>query len=118
VLLDLLAVLAALSVNAVQGAQDRPDCDRLAHADQLATSLQLDMRPWWSPSVDGFYGRLSKASLIHAVQESGCQTGVVISALKKPEAARFVAGLLDGSGWLPLPLRAPAAPATEQAEAA
>jgi hypothetical protein len=35
-LLDLLAHCAALSVNAVQAKVDRPDCERLAHAQALA----------------------------------------------------------------------------------
>jgi ParB family chromosome partitioning protein len=117
VLLDLLAYASALTVSAVQAKHDDPQGRRLAHADQLGEALALDMRAWWTPTVDGFYGRITKAGLIHAVKDAGCQTGVVISNLRKAEAARYVAGLLAGSGWLPEPLRQPA-PKLELAEAA
>lgn len=53
VLLDLLAFASALSVNAVRAKQDRPDRDRLTHADQLAHAVDLDMRQWWTPAWKG-----------------------------------------------------------------
>jgi ParB family chromosome partitioning protein len=106
VLLDLLAYLTALSVNAVQEKEDRPGHARLADADRLAGSLNLDMRQWWTPSVDGFYRRLSKTALAEAMREAGKSgSTVVIATLKKDVAARHTAQVLDGSGWLPAPLR-------------
>ena len=67
VLLDLLAFLAALSVDAVQTKQGR--VGRHTHADRLAGKLALDMTRWWTPSVEGFYELLPKAALVKAVTE-------------------------------------------------
>jgi len=68
VLLDLLAFLAALSVDAVQTKQGRKG--RHAHADRLADTLSLDMKQWWTPSVEGFFTRLPKAVFQQAVAEA------------------------------------------------
>lgn len=56
-LLDLLAFVAALTVDAVQtnGTNWHPA------ADALADSVTLDMREWWQPTVEGFWQRLPKA---------------------------------------------------------
>jgi ParB family chromosome partitioning protein len=108
VLLDLLAFATALSVNAVRGKQDRPDSDRLAHADRLADAIGLDMHQWWTPSVDGFFSRLPKATLAHAVRDAGKRGAKDIPGMKKDVAARHTAQALAGTGWLPEPLRQPA----------
>ena len=105
-LLGRLAFLAAMSVNAVQGKHDRDDGPRLAHADALAQALGLDMAQWWQPSVDGFYGKLPKATLLHIVTEANAPMSVSIGPVKKPDAARYVAAAMAGQGWLPAPRRA------------
>lgn len=108
VLLDLLAYVSALSVDAVRLKQMAAHSDRLDHADRLADALALDMNRWYAPSVEGFYGRLSKATLAHAAGEAPAPlNGAKILSMKKPEAAARVARALDGSGWLPAPLRSP-----------
>jgi len=33
----------------------------------LAQAVALDMRDWWQPTVEGFWQRLPKAGLIHAL---------------------------------------------------
>ena len=101
---DLLAYLAALSLDAVKLRHDQISAV-LDHADQLADALALDMRGHWQGSVDGFYGRLSKAALTQVVVEAEVQTGVSVSILKKAKAARHVAEVVSGTGWLPVPLR-------------
>lgn len=108
-LLELLAFTAALSVNAVQAKHERADSPRLAHADRLAEALALDMTQHWSPSVEGFYGRLPKTALIHVVSEAKAPISVSISQMKQKEAARYVARAVEGRGWLPSPLRGLAA---------
>ena len=49
VLLDLLAFCAASTVNAVRAKADKPDAERFAHADALASTLNLDMAAWFTP---------------------------------------------------------------------
>ena len=101
-LLDLLAFLAGLTVDAVQVHGRGPD-----HADRLAAALALDMTRWWTPSVDGFFLRLPKAALIRALDEAGVEgPGIDLASLKKAPAASRAAEKLAGTGWLPEPLRA------------
>jgi ParB family chromosome partitioning protein len=113
-LLDLLAFLAALTVDAVQIKQGRGD--RHAHADQLADTLALDMRQWWTPTVEGFYQRLPKAALAEAISEAKVPlAGGTIGKVTKAEAARIAAGALTGTGWLPEPLKVQPSVATPAA---
>jgi len=103
-LLDLLAFLTASGLNAVQGKFDRETSPRLTHADQLAEALALDMGRHWQASADGFVSRLTKAQMLIAVREAGVPLQVSIGAMKKQDAARYVAGALHGTGWLPAPI--------------
>lgn len=104
VLLDLLAYLAALTVDAVQvkGRTAKHD-----HADRLAAALSLDMAQHWTPSTEGFYARLPKAALMHSVSEAKVKA-VSFGGAKKAEAAMLAENALRGSGWLPEALRLPA----------
>lgn len=81
----------------------------LAHADRLAEAVDLDMAAaGWSATVDGFLGRVTKARIVQAVAEAkGERTAEGIAHLKKGDMAARAAVLLDGSGWLPEPLRTP-----------
>lgn len=105
VLLDLLAFLAAQSVNAVETKHDHTKTARLDHASDLAEALSFDMAQHWTPSVEGFYGRVSKATLLHIVTETRAPMQVSISELKKKDAARYVAKAMQGIAWLPAPFR-------------
>jgi ParB family chromosome partitioning protein len=105
VLLDLLAFLAAQSVNAVETKHDHTKSARLDHANDLAEALCFDMAQHWTPSVDGFYGRVSKATLLHIVTETRAPMQVSISELKKKDAARYVAKAMQGIAWLPASFR-------------
>ena len=105
-LLDLLAYLASLTIDAVQtqGRGARHD-----HADRLAETLALDMTKWWTPGVEGFFLRLPKTALIRALDEAGVKgPGIDLASLKKGPAAVRAAEKLAGTGWLPEPLRAKA----------
>lgn len=102
-MLDLLAYLTALTVDAVQ-VKHGPGGGQ-AHADRLAEALSLDMRQWWTPTVDGFFQRVPKAMLVSAVTEAGVTAPAPFDSVKKAEAARMAAQALAGSGWLPEPLK-------------
>ena len=52
VLLDLLAFCTASTIDAVRLKADRPDSERIAHADALAASLKLDMAQWFTPTAE------------------------------------------------------------------
>lgn len=104
----LFAHCVSLSVNAViEPWSRRPRA--LAHADQLARSIGFDMvAAGWSPTVDNYFGRVTKAHILEAVRDAkGEQSAQLIDHLKKQDMAREAARLLDGSNWLPEPLRMP-----------
>ena len=118
--LDLLAFLVSLSLNGVKHRHERAGCDRLRHADQVAASASLDMRAWWSTD-EAFLSRLSKAQIAAAVAEGAGdgsrELAAVIAKLPKGEAVACAAQALEGRGWLPEPLRTPAASDRRRAEA-
>ena len=80
---------------------------RLGHADVLARALGLDMvSAGWKPTVDNYLGRVTKPRILEAVREAkGEQSVQLIDHLKKGDMAREAERLLDGTGWLPEPLR-------------
>lgn len=89
---------------------------RIAAADALASVVGLDMaEAGWAPTVDNYLGRVTKPRIIEAVREAkGDATAVLIEHLKKGDMAREAERLLDGTGWLPEPLRLPVVEAAEQ----
>lgn len=104
----LFAHCVSLSVNAViEPWNKRPRA--LAHADRLARAISFDMvSAGWEPTVDNYLGRVTKARILEAVREAkGEQSAQLIDHLKKQDMAREAARLLDGSNWLPEPLRMP-----------
>jgi ParB/RepB/Spo0J family partition protein len=118
----LLAHVVSLSVNAVHESWNRRP-RALAHADHLAQAVDLDMAAaGWTPTVDNFLGRVTKARILQAVAEAkGQRAADRIEHLKKGEMAAEAETLLANTGWLPEPLRTPGqgtiadAPPTESA---
>jgi len=121
----LLAHCVSLGVNAlfepVKGYDGRISAhgiaQRIAAADSLAAVVGLDMADaGWTPTVDNYLGRVTKPRIIEAVREAkGDATAVLIEHLKKGDMAREAERLLEGTGWLPEPLRLPVAePAGEE----
>ena len=74
---------------------------RLAHANALTESLNLDVTAHWTSSVEGFYGKLSKAGLLTVAKEAKATLPLVIGNVRKVEAARHVMKVMSGLGWLP-----------------
>jgi ParB family chromosome partitioning protein len=80
---------------------------RLVQADRLARAVGLDMvEAGWCPTVDNYLGRVTKGRIIEAVHEAkGESSAQLIDHLKKAEMAKEAERLLEGTGWLPEPLR-------------
>ena len=89
---------------------------RIAAADALASVVGLDMaEAGWTPTVDNYLGRVTKPRIIEAVREAkGDATAVLIEHLKKGDMAREAERLLEGTGWLPEPLRLPVVEVAQQ----
>jgi ParB family chromosome partitioning protein len=108
-LTDLLAVVTAANLNAVNAKHDHSR-DRLNHADEVAAALKLVMSQHWTPEA-AFLSRLSKAQLAEVMEEAGCSGDAVkaIGKAQKAEAVALAEKALQGKIWLPVavPLRAP-----------
>jgi ParB family transcriptional regulator, chromosome partitioning protein len=80
---------------------------RIAQADRLARAVGLDMvESGWRPTVDNYLGRVTKPRILEAVREAkGEQAAQLIDHLKKADMAKEAERLLEGTGWLPDPLR-------------
>ncbi|MER9002557.1 ParB/RepB/Spo0J family partition protein [Mesorhizobium sp. M0862] len=107
----LFAHCVSLSVNAIYEAYSRRP-RALAHADQLAQAVDLDMvAAGWTPTVETYLGRVTKARILASVREAkGARAGDRIEHLKKGDMAEKAQELLAGAGWLPEPLRTPGRP--------
>lgn len=95
---------------------------RLEQADVLGRAVGLDMvQAGWKPTVDNYLGRVAKPRILDAVREAkGEPSAQLIDHLKKGDMAKEAERLLDGSGWLPEPLRlddVASEPAESQGEA-
>lgn len=115
-LLDVLAYVAATSVNAIQSKSDRRDTPRLVHADALAQAMKLDMTAYFTPTAESYFARVSRTQILAAIDEAKGNHAPALDKLKKAELAIRAEQLVAGSNWLPEPLRgnaADAAPADE-----
>ncbi len=112
----LLAHCVSLGVTALHERADRPGGSgpshgtierRIGQADRLANAVALDMvAVGWKPTVENYLGRVTKARILEAVREAkGEQSAQLVDHLKKGEMAKEAERLLDGTGWLPEPLR-------------
>ncbi|MEQ1928966.1 MAG: ParB N-terminal domain-containing protein [Parvularculaceae bacterium] len=81
----------------------------IAHADDLALALNLDMREaGWRPTAANYFGRVTKAHILEAVRETkGEEASERIAGMKKPEMAAAAEELLKDSAWIPAALRTP-----------
>jgi ParB family chromosome partitioning protein len=101
----LLAHCAALTVNAVRIPWEQKPNAR-ATAEKLASAVTLDMTAHWTPIVQSYLGRVTKAHILNAVREGvGDEAAERIAGLKKAEMAQAAEQLLAGTGWLPSVLR-------------
>jgi ParB family transcriptional regulator, chromosome partitioning protein len=105
-LLELLAFCASAIVDGVVSPhQDTSDAAKVEHADQLAAALQMDMRNWFTPTADNFFGRVSKDQIADVLTEAGRPLGLQELKTKKGELASIAAKEIKGTGWLPKLLR-------------
>lgn len=105
-LLDLLAFLAARTVDVIQRKSDDPQGMRLQHGDLLATSLGMDMADWFTPTAAGYFSRISRDGIIQALTEAKeCHPAPAWLKMKKAELAALAEKQIAGTGWLPAPVR-------------
>jgi ParB family transcriptional regulator, chromosome partitioning protein len=85
-LFDLIAVCAALSLDATHSrTADGANRQRLAHADQLAETMGLNMAQYWTATAEGFFSRVNKTAILDAVAEATSDKAARrLDGLKKP----------------------------------
>lgn len=104
-LLALLAHCASRTVNALRLPWDRKP-KALQTADRLASAIGLDIVKDWTPTVNSYLGRVTKAHIVAAVAEGVSQDAANrIVGMKKPDMANAAEQLLAGTGWLPAIMR-------------
>lgn len=103
--LALLAHCASRTVNALRLPWDRKPRS-LQMADRLATALALNVAKDWTPTVDSYLGRVTKAHIVETVTEGVSEEAAArIADMKKPDMAQAAEQLLAGTDWLPVCLR-------------
>ena len=111
---SLFAYCAARTLNATHQPYDRRPW-ALAHATRLAEALSLDMAAHWTPTKEGYLGRVTKAQILAAVREAkGEAAAQLIDHLKKSDMAEAAEQVLAGTGWLPPLLRTPGLPVVDE----
>lgn len=107
-LLDLLAYCTARSIDVVAGRERSRD-----QSDAIAEALGIDMADWWLPTPTTYLSSVSKAKALEAVKEAtGVDATHTVAKMKKAELTAYCARQLEGTRWLPSPLRIVHAPAT------
>ena len=93
---------------------------RLDQAERLSRAVGLDLvSAGWKPTVDNYLGRVTKHRILQTVREAKGEASVqLIAHLKKPDMASEAERLLEGSRWLPEPLRGTEADLTPEVEGA
>lgn len=104
-LLELLALVAATSVDAVQRKTDPAHSLRLADGEALAGALRLDMSRWFTPGAENYFGRVNRAQILAAIDEAKGDHAPALDKLKKSELAIRAEFIVAGTGWMPEPLR-------------
>jgi ParB family transcriptional regulator, chromosome partitioning protein len=103
-LLDLLAVCAASTVNAL------PSTGTAFEVNALAVAVGLDMADWWTPTAEGFLNHVSKAQIAQALKEAAPGPAADgVESMKKDVLVNKALARLAGKRWLPTPLRRPPA---------
>lgn len=114
-LMEVLAHCAALTIDCVM--TRNASSQAIAHSDELARAVNLDMTRHWQPTASSYFMHVKKPLIIEAVRE-GVSEDVAsrLADLKKPAMAEAAQRALAGMNWLPRLLRAASEPLPVAAE--
>jgi len=104
-LLDLLAFVAAMSIDSVQRKTEDPRSSRLDHAQRLAHAMKLDMTRWFTPTAESYFSRIGRSQILAAIDEATGSHAPALEKLKKVDLASRAETLVAGTSWLPETLR-------------
>ena len=101
VILSMIVFATASCTEALQGR-----CDGVDGGKQIASALNLNMADWWEPTPETYLDLVPKTKLIEMVLEvAGHTESEVMVKMKKPDAIEHAMTHMQGSRWLPTPLR-------------
>lgn len=96
----LLGFCAAHGINGLQERlYNRTDKSEL---EGLEAALDFDLRKWWQPDAENYFGKLTIAQIGKAYEQAGLSDKAVgILKLKRRDAAKAAAQDLNAQGWVP-----------------
>jgi ParB family chromosome partitioning protein len=98
--IELIGFCVSQSVDAVSNHEGE------SAADALASAVHMDMRQWWTPTVESYFGGVTRAVMLSAITEGdSAEAAASVEALKKAPLAEAAARTLMTKGWLPTVLR-------------
>ncbi|WP_058034568.1 ParB/RepB/Spo0J family partition protein [Burkholderia pseudomallei] len=96
VILNILAVCTAFSLNGVSRAEKGNPINAIAGA------LELNLAGFWKPTRESYLNHVSKDRIVAVVSEvASKEQGARLAKMKKGEAAREAEALLADKNWLP-----------------
>ncbi|MBN3506336.1 ParB/RepB/Spo0J family partition protein [Burkholderia cenocepacia] len=96
VVLNILAVCTAISLNGVSRAEEGNPINAIAGA------LELDLTKFWTPTRESYLSHVSKDRIVAVVSEVvSKEQGARLAKMKKGEAAQEAETLLADKNWLP-----------------
>lgn len=108
VLLDLLAVVTAINLNAVQMRHEKRRPVRLSRTDEIARAVNLDMTQHFTAD-EAFLERLSKKQLADILASQGVPADRIASMQKLPKADAVIRTLAEmRADYVPACIEAPA----------
>ena len=70
--------------------------------DGLEAALDFDLRNWWQPDAESYFGKLKIAQIGNAYEQAGLSDKAVgVVKLKRSDAAKAAAQDLNAQGWMP-----------------
>jgi ParB family chromosome partitioning protein len=105
-LLEVLALFVGRAYSVQCGTPVREVRRGFDPAQAIERVLGVDMADWWSPTPERYLRHVSKAKVVEAVTEAcGAPAAQTLAKLKKDEAVKAAAALLEGKRWVPSTLR-------------
>jgi ParB family chromosome partitioning protein len=96
----LLGFCAAHGINGIQ--ERMYNHTQKSELDGLEAALDFDLRKWWQPDAESYFGKLTIAQIGKAYEEAGlsARAGEIVK-LKRRDAAKAAEQDLNAQGWLP-----------------
>ncbi|QEM94278.1 hypothetical protein FEI17_26955 (plasmid) [Kosakonia radicincitans] len=109
------ALLGFCIATGISGQQEREmGFTQASRLDNLEAAMDFDLRDWWQPDAENYFGRISKDQIGDALAEAGCEDRAREALkLKKTEAALLAEKTVAENRWVPGWMKRPE-PAAQQ----